>query len=305
MESFINYLLDDKDDNKDKNKKHHKKHKECKEDYRHDLRQKTIIPIPTRGPTGPDGTTGPMGPIGPTGLEGPTGPIGQSGQEGTNGIDGAISIRYTLQGITGSNPINNFFTTESGQFITQATSFKFSYFPIGTYFAEGFFDLAGEALINSQIPYLQITQVNNPNHTSLYKIINVQYFDIIGIGPEYYITVQQPASVFGSGLWVPGEVYTISINVNGNNGQTGPTGPTNYVVGTCIIESSGGGIEATQTITESFTTPTSKVFLTQTSSKGNFTDYWVSEVRDGSFDIRSFANGSGGSLSFNYLVSNI
>ncbi len=64
-----------------------------------------------------------------------------------------------------------------------------------------------------------------------------------------------------------------------------------------------GGI-ATSTIFNANVLPTSLIFLTQRTEKGNYTDYWVANVINGQFDIISNAISTGGEVTFNYLILN-
>ena len=254
------------------------------------------------GPTGPTGTTGPTG-QGITGETGSSGPTGSTGSTGLNGIDGAISLRYVLGDTSGIGPSGpSYFSSCCNQFMSQSTEFKFSYFSSGNVVSEGFWNLATQALINGQIPYLQISQVSNPNSTSLYKITSVQYVDNIVQGPQYLVTTE-PFPTFVGGIWSVAEIYSVSVNISGNNGATGPTGIVPIITGDVTLTSFPSGL-ATVSVLNLSIKSTSRIFLTQITPKGNFTDYYVSAVNDGVFNITGNANSPGGSISFNYLITN-
>ncbi len=101
----------------------------------------------------------------------------------------------------------------------------------------------------------------------------------------------------------------INVNLNVNNNIT----VNNDVIanqklicpnisGIITIANTGG--LATSTIFNANVIPTSLIFLTQRTEKGNYTDYWVANVSNGQFDIISYAISKGGELTFNYLILN-
>ncbi len=101
----------------------------------------------------------------------------------------------------------------------------------------------------------------------------------------------------------------INVNLNVNNNIT----VNNDVIanqklicpnisGIITIANTGG--LATSTIFNANVVPTSLIFLTQRTEKGNYTDYWIANVSNGQFDIISYAISTGGELTFNYLIIN-
>ena len=181
----------------------------------------------TQGPEGPIGMEGPPGETGPTGEIGPTGPegpIGMEGPQGQDGLDGAVTLRYILENVSGFNPSGaTYFSSCCNINLVSTNSFKFSYTSLSGVPGEGFFDVINNAILNGQTPYLQISQVNNTSIIAVYKVNSVNYSDP-GNGGQYNVGVDGPPAIYGNGIWNVTSIYAISFSINGSQGPTGPAG---------------------------------------------------------------------------------
>ena len=158
--------------------------------------------------------------MGPAGFVGPAGPVGATG---LSGIDGAPSLRYILNSVTGENPTNTLFSCCCNINLQYTNQFIFSYNSLNDINAEGFMDTMNAAINNGQIAYFQITQVNDSYNAALYSITTPIIFSDPGNGGQYTMTVN--STIYGNGTWNTNETYTISFNLMGPRGVTGSTGP--------------------------------------------------------------------------------
>jgi len=176
------------------------------------------------GTDGTSGTSG-VGTDGTSGISGSSGTSGISGSSGTSGsgVDGAVTLRWTLQNTSGANPSGAaYFTACCNSGLLNTGSFIFSY-TSSTVQSEGFWDTIANAISSGLTPYLQIVQVNNPNVVGLYEITAVSYADP-GNGGQYAVTANGVPAVYASGLWSTGEQYTVSFSLNGQYGTSGTSG---------------------------------------------------------------------------------
>ncbi len=153
-------------------------------------------------------------------------PTGKTGSPGTNGIDGATTLRYILESVSGGPPSGStYFTTAPNINLSNTTTFEFAYNSL-TVPSEGFWNTVSTALINSQTVFIQVVQTDNTNIIGLYQVLNVVYSGLNGGIYQVSCRGDPQYAIYGIGIWTEGKTYAVSFNLGGVSGQTGTTGPT-------------------------------------------------------------------------------